>query len=49
MAKATPAGESKSPIIVALVFFVLTTLGLAVLVYMAYDEKAAVREGAKKA
>ena len=31
MAKANPAGESKTPIIVALVFFVLTTLGLAVM------------------
>ena len=49
MAKANPAGESKTPIIVALVFFVLTTLGLAVMVYMAYDNKAAVAEMAKKA
>ena len=47
MAKANPAGESKAPIVVALVFFVLTTLGLAVMVYMAYDEKASIREAAK--
>ena len=49
MAKANPAGESKAPIVVALVFFVLTSLGLAVMVYMAYDNKAAVAEQAKKA
>jgi hypothetical protein len=49
MAKAPPAGESKTPIIVALVFFVLLTLGLGVMLYMSYDEKAAAVQAAKDA
>ena len=48
MAKA-PAGESKAPIIVALVFFVLTTLGLSVMLYMAYDNQAAIKATASDA
>lgn len=47
MAKANPAGESKAPLVVALVFFVLTTLGLAVVVYMDQDNMAAGREAVK--
>lgn len=35
---ASPPGESKTPLIVALVFFVLLTLGLGVLYYMSFDE-----------
>ena len=44
MAKPNPAGESKAPLVIALVFFVLTTLGLAVMVYMDQDSMAAGRE-----
>ncbi len=47
MAKANPAGESKAPIVVALVFFVLTTLGLAVMVYMNQAQIATATEAAK--
>lgn len=47
MAKANPAGESKAPIVVALVFFVLTTLGLAVMVYMNQAQIASAVEAAK--
>ena len=47
MAKANPAGESKAPIVVALVFFVLTTLGLAVMVYMNQAQIATATETAK--
>lgn len=39
MAK-SPSGETKTPVIIALVFFVLATLTLGALLYMAYDEKA---------
>ena len=49
MAKANPAGESKAPLVIALVFFVLTTLGLAVLVYMDQDNMAAKAADAKAA
>lgn len=48
MAKANPAGESKAPLVIALVFFVLTTLGLAVVVYMDQDSMAAAKESDKK-
>ena len=34
------SGESKAPLVIALAFFVLTTLALGIMVYMAYDEKA---------
>ncbi|MFO0851525.1 MAG: hypothetical protein U0871_23645 [Gemmataceae bacterium] len=50
MAKASAAaGESKTPIIVALVFFVLATLVLGVLTYMAYDQVGTLRAEVKKA
>ncbi len=48
MAK-TSSGESKAPLVIALVFFVLTTLGLGVMYYMATDEIKKEREAAKKA
>jgi hypothetical protein len=48
-ASAAAAGESKTPIIVALVFFVLTTLVLGVLTWMAYDEVGKLKGDAKKA
>ncbi len=45
-------GETKAPIVIALVFFVLATLTLGVLTYMAYDQvsaqKAAAAEAANK-
>ena len=43
------AGESKAPIIIALAFFVLTTLGLGVLTYMAFSEKEGLLAAKKKA
>jgi hypothetical protein len=42
------SGETKAPLVVALAFFVLTTLILGVLTYMAFDEKAKLRDDAKK-
>ena len=46
---AKPQGEGKAPLIIALVFFVLTTLALGVLVYMGVDEKAQANGDKKKA
>jgi hypothetical protein len=43
------SGETKAPIVIALVFFVLATLTLGVLTYMAYDQVAAQKDAAKKA
>jgi len=43
------AGESKAPLVIALAFFVLTTLALGVLTYMAYSEMEAVNAAAKEA
>ena len=48
MARSQP-GESKAPIVIALAFFVLTTLGLGVLTYLAYSERDALRAETKKA
>lgn len=48
MAKA-PSGETKTPVVVALVFFVLTTLALGVLTYMAYSQMAQMEDDRKKA
>lgn len=44
-----PSGEGKAPLVISLVFFVLLSLGLGVMLYMAGDEKAQLREAAKKA
>ena len=44
-----PSGEGKAPLVIALVFFVLLSIGLGVMVYMAGDEKAQLRDQAKKA
>ncbi len=50
MARSSPTpGESKTPLIVALVFFVLLTLGLGVLYYMSFDENKAALDGKKSA
>ncbi|MGL6073973.1 MAG: hypothetical protein ACRC8S_07415 [Fimbriiglobus sp.] len=46
---AKPQGESKAPIIIALAFFVLTTLTLGVLFYMGLDAQANAKADAKKA
>jgi len=46
---AKPQGEGKAPLIIALVFFVLTTLGLGVMFYMGIEEKSAANAGNKKA
>ncbi|HET6575545.1 MAG TPA: hypothetical protein VFG68_18220 [Fimbriiglobus sp.] len=43
------SGEPKAPLVVALVFFVLTTLTLGVLTYMAYDQLSAEKDKSKKA
>jgi len=48
MAKSS-SGESKAPLVIALVFFVLTTLGLGVLYYMKTDEMKTVQASAKTA
>ncbi len=48
MAKSS-SGESKAPLVIALVFFVLTTLGLGVMYYMATEEIKKERETTKKA
>src|SRR5579885_2068774 len=42
-------GETKAPIVIALVFFVLATLTLGVLTYMAYDQVAAQKAAAADA
>ena len=51
MARQQP-GETKAPLVIALAFFVLTSLGLGVLAYMAYSDleaaDAAVAEAKKK-
>ena len=46
---ANPGGETNVPLIVALVFFVLATLGLGVAFYMSIDEKNAALEAKKTA
>ena len=43
-----PSGEGKAPLVVALVFLVLLSLGLGVMVYMAGDEKAQLRDQANE-
>lgn len=43
------SGESKAPLVVALSFFVLTTLILGVLTYMAYSDVATQKAAAKQA
>ncbi|HVK12529.1 MAG TPA: hypothetical protein VM597_27515 [Gemmataceae bacterium] len=43
------SGESKAPLVVALAFFVLTTLTLGVLTYMAYSDVAVQKAAAKQA
>lgn len=43
------SGEPKTPLVVALVFFVLTTLTLGVLTYMAYDQVSVQKAAAKQA
>jgi len=40
MARPQQTGETKAPVVIALAFFVLTTLALGVLTYMAYDQIA---------
>ena len=43
------SGETKAPLVVALAFFVLTTLTLGVLTYMAYSDVAVQKAAAKQA
>jgi hypothetical protein len=43
------SGESKAPLVVALAFFVLATLTLGVLTYMAYDQVGVQKAAAKQA
>ena len=43
------SGEGKAPLVISLVFFVLLSIGLGVMLYMAGDEKAQLRDSAKKA
>ena len=42
-------GETKTPLVIALSVFVLLTLILGVMLYLAYDEKAAAKANEKKA
>src|SRR5690349_21579791 len=44
-----PSGEGKAPLVISTVFFVLLSIGLGVMLYMAGDEKAQLRDQAKKA
>ncbi|MFO0936672.1 MAG: hypothetical protein U0798_09195 [Gemmataceae bacterium] len=44
-----PGSESKTPLVVALVFFILATLTLGVTTYMGFGEASTAREQAKKA
>lgn len=47
--KAAPRGESRTGLIVALVFFILTTITLGVVAYMGYDGQKELEEKAKLA
>jgi len=49
MARPQQAGETKAPVVIALAFFVLTTLALGVLTYMSYDQLALAKANTKKA
>src|SRR5438874_12377955 len=44
-----PSGEGKAPLVISVVFFVLLSIGLGVMLYMAGDEKAQLRSAAKDA
>src|SRR5580704_7252291 len=46
--KAAPRSESRTGLIVALVFFILTTITLGVVAYMGYDGQKVLEESAKK-
>lgn len=43
------SGETKAPLVISLVFFVLTTIGLGVMTYLAYSDMAVVRAEQTKA
>jgi hypothetical protein len=43
-----PTGEGKAPLVIALAFFVLTSLILGVLLYLAYDQMAQVKNDANE-
>ena len=49
MAKTKPAKETGLPVIIALVFFVLTTIGLGVFTYVLYSDQEAKEAEVKKA
>ncbi len=49
MAKATASGETKAPLVIALVFFVLTTIGLGVFAYMTSEDLTAAKNAEKEA
>ena len=49
MAKSSSSGETKAPIVIALVFFVLCTIGLGVFAYMTHEDLTAAKSAAAEA
>ncbi|CAN5329612.1 hypothetical protein BH11PLA2_BH11PLA2_01470 [soil metagenome] len=49
MAKSSSSGETKAPLVIALVFFVLSTIGLGVFAYMTMEDLTLAKADTKKA